>query len=513
MKKDLVALLILDGWGIGKDYIGNAITNANTKNYDEFMSKYPSTSLSASGLEVGLPEGQMGNSEVGHLNIGAGRIIYQELTRITKSIKDRDFFEKQELLDAIENCKRNNSDLHLMGLLSDGGVHSHIDHLYALLELAKKERLTDVYVHCFLDGRDTPPKSGEEYLKQLEDKMIELGIGKIASVMGRYYAMDRDKRWDRVEKAYNVLVLGEGEQALSSEECIRNAYMQNITDEFVAPTSIVVDKEPIAKIKDGDSVIFFNFRPDRAREITRAIVDSDFHGFVRREIVNPHFVCLTMYDTSIDNVNIVFKAQNYKNTLGEYLSSCGKSQLRIAETEKYAHVTFFFNGGEETPNEVEERVLIPSPKVATYDLEPSMGAMEIKNEVIERIKSQKYDAIMLNFANPDMVGHTGELGATIKGIEVVDECLGEVVREILQVGGIALITADHGNAEMMIDEETGGKITSHTNNPVPCIIVGAGDIELRPGKLADIAPTILEMMNLEIPKEMEGKSLIRKASI
>ena len=510
MKKDLVALLILDGWGIGKDYVGNAIKNANTKNYDELISKYPHTELNASGLEVGLPEGQMGNSEVGHLNIGGGRVVYQELTRITKSVEDRDFFEKQEFLDAIENCKTNNSDLHLMGLLSDGGVHSHIDHLYALLELAKQEGLKDVYVHCFLDGRDTPPQSGAEYLKQLENKIHELEIGKIATIMGRYYAMDRDKRWDRVEKAYNTLVLGEGEQALSSEECINNAYPQNITDEFIVPTTIVVDKEPIAKIKDNDSVIFFNFRPDRAREITRAIVDSDFHGFIRREKVKPHFLCLTMYDSNIENVSVTFKAQKHKNTLGEYLSSCGKTQLRIAETEKYAHVTFFFNGGEETPNEGEDRVLIASPKVATYDLQPSMSAIEVKNEAIERIKMDKYDVIVLNFANPDMVGHTGELGATIKGIETVDECLGEVIREILNIGGKAIITADHGNAEKMIDEETGGKITSHTTNKVPCIIVGAGDVSLIPGKLADIAPTLLEMMNLEQPEEMEGISLIKK---
>lgn len=510
MKKDLVALLILDGWGIGKDYVGNAITNADTKNYDELISKYPYTKLSASGLEVGLPEGQMGNSEVGHLNIGAGRVVYQELTRITKSIKDGDFFEKQELLDAIENCKTNNSDLHLMGLLSDGGVHSHINHLYALLELAKQQGLTDVYVHCFLDGRDTPPQSGGKYLKQLEDKMAEIGIGKIATVMGRYYAMDRDKRWDRVEKAYNALVVGEGEQALSSEECIAKAYPQNITDEFIPPTTIVDGKEPIAKIEDNDSVIFFNFRPDRSREITRSIVDNDFDEFVRKKIVKPHFVCLTMYDSNIENVQVIFKPQKYKNTLGEYLSACGRSQLRIAETEKYAHVTFFFNGGEEIPNEGEERVLIASPKVATYDLEPSMSAVEIKNEVIERIKSDEYDAIILNFANPDMVGHTGDLEATIKGIETVDECLGEVVREILNVCGKALITADHGNAEKMIDEETGGKVTAHTTNKVPCIIVGAGDIELRAGKLADVAPTLLEMMNLDVPEEMEGKSLIKK---
>lgn len=511
MKKDLVALLILDGWGIGKDYIGNAITNADTKNYDDLVKNYPNTGLIASGLEVGLPKGQMGNSEVGHLNMGAGRVVYQELTRITKSIEDGEFFEKQEFLDAVNNCKENNSDLHLMGLLSDGGVHSHINHLYALLQLAKREGLKDVYVHCFLDGRDTPPQSGEFYLKELQNKLKEIGIGKVASIMGRYYSLDRDKRWNRVEKAYNALVIGEGDQVIEADECLIKAYPQNITDEFVPPTVVVENSEPIGKIKDNDSVIFFNFRPDRAREITRAIVDRDFHGFMRKEIVKTHFVCMTMYDSNIERVNVAFKPQKHKNTIGEYLSSCGKKQLRIAETEKYAHVTFFFNGGEEAPNVNEERVLIPSPKVATYDLQPTMSAVEIKNEVIERIRSNEYDVIMLNFANPDMVGHTGELGAAIKAVETVDECLGDVVREIIRVGGKALITADHGNVERMIDEETGGKVTAHTTNKVPCIIIGEGDIELSScGSLANVAPTILDMMNLEIPEEMTGCSLIKR---
>lgn len=509
MKRDLVALLILDGWGIGKDYVGNAITHSDTANYDALVKKYPYTELHASGVEVGLPKGQMGNSEVGHLNIGAGRVVYQELTRITKSIADGDFFEKQEFLNAIEHCKKDGTDLHLMGLLSDGGVHSHINHLFALLELAKREGVKDVYVHCFLDGRDTAPQSGQKYLTQLEDKMKQLGVGKIATIMGRYYAMDRDKRWDRVEKAYNALVLGEGEQAISSDECLSRAYPQNITDEFITPTIIVDNSKPIGKIKSGDSVIFFNFRPDRAREITRAIVDRDFHGFIRKEIVKPHFVSMTTYDSNIERISVAFKPQSYKNTLGEYLGACGKKQLRIAETEKYAHVTFFFNGGVEAPNTGEERVLIPSPKVATYDLQPNMSAIEIKNEVIERIKAEEYDMIILNFANPDMVGHTGELGATIKGIEIVDKCLGDVVREIELVGGKALITADHGNAERMIDEETGGKVTAHTTNKVPCIIVGEGDVELRENSsLCDIAPTLLDMMHLDIPKEMEGKSII-----
>lgn len=509
MKKNLTALLILDGWGIGKDYPGNAITKSNTKNYDNLVSQYPFTGLHASGLEVGLPEGQMGNSEVGHLNMGAGRVVYQELTRITKSIEDGDFFEKEEFLEAIENCKKNNTALHLMGLLSDGGVHSHTSHLYALLELAKKEGLKDVFVHCFLDGRDTPPQSGKGYLHLLETKMDELGVGKVATIMGRYYALDRDQRWDRVEKAYNAMVSGEGDQVLSSEECLVAAYPRQVTDEFVPPTVVMKDGQPIGKIRNGDSVIFTNFRPDRAREITRAIVDNDFHGFRRKEMVKTHFVCMTMYDTSIEKVEVAFKPQKYKNTLGEYLGKMGKKQLRIAETEKYAHVTFFFNGGEESPNTEEERVLIPSPKVATYDLEPEMSAKKIKNEAIKRIKSGEYDFMVLNFANPDMVGHTGEMEPTMRGVEEVDRCLGEVVEAIIETGGKALITADHGNAERMIDE-AGGKLTAHSTNKVPCIIVGEDDIDLEMGKLSNIAPTLLDMMNLEIPEEMNEKSLIKR---
>ena len=467
MKRDLTALLILDGWGIGEDYEGNAITKADTSNYDRLTKEYPFTGLHASGIEVGLPEGQMGNSEVGHLNMGAGRVIYQELTRITKSIKDGDFFEKKEFLDAIENCKKNDTALHLVGLLSDGGVHSHTMHLCALLELAKKEGLKDVYVHCFLDGRDTPPQSGKGYLHLLEEKMKELGVGKVATIMGRYFALDRDQRWDRVEKAYNALVLGEGDQVLSSQDCLVAAYPKQVTDEFVPPTVVMKDGEPIGNIKNNDSVIFFNYRPDRAREITRAIVDRDFHGFRRKEIVKTHFVCMTMYDTSIDRVEVAFKPQKYKNTIGEYLGEMGKKQLRIAETEKYAHVTFFFNGGEETPNKGEERVLIPSPKVATYDLEPNMSAEQIKNEAIKRIEKKEYDFMVLNFANPDMVGHTGEMEPTVQGVETVDRCLGQVVKAIIDAGGKALITADHGNAERMIDKETGGKLTAHSTNKVP----------------------------------------------
>ena len=511
MKKNIVALLILDGWGIGKDYPGNAIAQSNTENYNRLTKDYPSTELSASGIDVGLPEGQMGNSEVGHLNMGAGRIVYQELTRITKSIKDKDFFENETFLEAIENCRKNNTSLHLMGLLSDGGVHSHNTHLYALLELAKKENFDDVYIHAFLDGRDTPPECGDQYLKELESKIEEIGVGKIATIMGRYYAMDRDQRWSRVEKAYNAIVLGMGEKVKDCNECILKTYSKKITDEFVLPAVIVDDSgEAIGKIKDDDSIIFFNFRPDRARELTRALVDRDFKGFDRKKAVKTHFVSMTMYDSSIAGVRAAYKPVEYKNTLGEYLSSKGKDQLRIAETEKYAHVTFFFNGGVEAPNDKEERVLIPSPRVATYDLEPEMSAVKIKNEAIERVKSGKYDVMILNFANPDMVGHTGKIEPTIEGIEVVDKCLGELTKAILDSGGKALITADHGNAERMLDEETCGKVTAHSTNKVPCIILGEEDIEVKPGKLGDVAPTLLEMMNLEIPKEMEGLSLIRR---
>lgn len=509
MKKDIIALLILDGWGIGKDYPGNAITRANTENYDKFVKNYPSTELSASGLEVGLPKGQMGNSEVGHLNIGAGRVVYQELTRITKSIKDKEFFNNKEFLDAIENCRKNNTSLHLMGLVSDGGVHSHNTHLYALLELAKRENFKDVYIHGFLDGRDTLPECGKRYLEELEDKIEEIGVGKIATIMGRYYSMDRDKRWDRVEKAYNALVLGEGEYVLDCNECILKTYEKKITDEFVVPAVIVDrDKKPVGTIKDNDSVIFFNFRPDRARELTRALMDDNFDGFKRRKKVKTHFVSMTMYDSTIEGVNVAFKPEEYKNTLGEYLCSKGKEQLRIAETEKYAHVTFFFNGGVEAPNENEERVLIPSPRVATYDLEPGMSAVKIKNEAIERVKSGKYDVMILNFANPDMVGHTGNVEAAIQGVEVVDKCLGKLTKTILDQGGKVIITADHGNAEKMLDEETLGKVTAHSTNKVPFIVIGEENIELKPGKLGDVAPTILDMMDLEVPKEMEGKSLI-----
>lgn len=503
-----VALIILDGWGIGKDYEGNAILKAKTPNYKMLLENYPSTKLEASGLSVGLPEGQMGNSEVGHLNIGAGRIIYQEFTRISKAIENGEFFEKQEFIKAVENAQKNNSSLHLMGLLSDGGVHSHNTHLYALLELAQKYGLKDVYIHCFLDGRDVPPKSAKKFIEELESKLSELGIGKIATISGRYYAMDRDKRWDRTKKAYDAMVLGKGRVASTPIEALNKSYDEDITDEFVIPTVIVKDNNPIKVIENNDSIIFFNFRPDRARQITRAFVDDDFDGFARDKKVNVYFVCMTQYDKTINNVEIAYKPQVYVNTLGEYLSKKGLKQLRIAETEKYAHVTFFFNGGVEKPNEGEERVLIPSPKVATYDLKPEMSAVEVKEEVIKRINENKYDFIVLNFANPDMVGHTGKFEAAVKAIETIDECLGDVVKSIVEKGGKAIITADHGNAEEMIDENTGKSITAHTTNKVPCIVIGERNVKLREGILADIAPTVLDIMGIEKPNEMTGQSLI-----
>ena len=507
MKKP-VMLIILDGWGIGKEYNGNAIYLANTPNFDRLINKYPNTKLEASGLAVGLPEGQMGNSEVGHLNIGAGRIIYQELTNITKTIEEGSFFQKEEFLEAISNAKKNNSKLHIMGLVSSGGVHSHNTHLYGLLELCRREDFQDVYIHAFLDGRDVPPMSGKKDLIELEEKIKEIGVGKIATVSGRYYAMDRDKRWERTELAYDAMVLGKGKEDISAVEAVEKSYSEKITDEFMIPTVITKDSKPTATIDNGDSIIFFNFRPDRARQITRAIVDKEFEGFERTKKVNTYFVTMTEYDKTIENVHIAFKAHKPENTLGEYISSLGKNQLRIAETEKYAHVTFFFNGGREEPYENEDRVLIPSPKVATYDLEPEMSAIEVKNEVLNRLNMDKYDLIILNFANSDMVGHTGVLEAAIKAVETVDTCLGEIIELLEEKGGKALITADHGNAEMLIDEKDNSPITAHTTNKVPLIMIGEGNVKLREGILADLAPTLLDMMNLEKPKEMEGKSLI-----
>lgn len=510
MQKKPVLLMILDGFGITDKVDGNAIMAAKKPNYDRYFNNYPHTQLNASGLEVGLPKGQMGNSEVGHLNIGAGRIIYQELTRITKAIEDGDFFSNSALNAAIDSALKNNSALHLLGLLSDGGVHSHIDHLKALLKLAKDKGLKKVYVHPFLDGRDVPPSSAKDFLIDLENYLKELGVGKIATISGRYYAMDRDKRWERVELAYNALVLGKGEEAASSIEAIDKSYHDNKTDEFVLPTVILDDGKPTKKIENNDSVIFFNFRPDRAREITRAINDVEFDGF-KRERLQLFYVCMTQYDKTIEGVEVAYKPESYSNTLGEYVSKHGKNQLRIAETEKYAHVTFFFNGGVEAPNPNEDRALISSPKVATYDLQPEMSAYEVTDTLLGKIEEDKYDMIILNYANPDMVGHTGVFEAAKKAIETVDECLGKVVDKILEKDGTVFITADHGNAEQMIDYSTGKPMTAHTSDPVPFIYVAKDAKELREGgKLADIAPTILEVMGLNKPEEMTGVSLINK---
>lgn len=510
MDKKLNMLIILDGWGLSDIAEGNAEMSANIPNMKRFLSEYPHTAINASGLNVGLPGEQMGNSEVGHLNIGAGRIIYQEFTRINKEIETGNFFRNKAFLDAIDNAKEKGTKLHLMGLLSDGGVHSHIEHLKALLRLAKDKGLEDVYVHCFLDGRDVPPSSGLGYIKEIERYMAEIGIGKVATVAGRYYAMDRDKRWERVTLAYNALVRGQGEVASSAEEAVETSYKNNKTDEFVLPTVVIRNGKPTAVISENDSVIFFNFRPDRAREITRSIVDVDFSGF-ERKYFKTHYVCMTQYDKTIENVQIAYSPESYHNTFGEYISSLGLKQLRIAETEKYAHVTFFFNGGVETPNEGEDRVLIPSPKVPTYDMKPEMSAYEVTDAVIERIREQKYDVIILNFANPDMVGHTGVFEAAVKAIEAVDVCVGRIVDEVLKIGGSLIVTADHGNVEEMIDLSTGEPQTAHTSNPVPFIVIGQGDIKLRQGgRLADVTPTLLSMMKLPQPPEMTGESIIIK---
>jgi 2,3-bisphosphoglycerate-independent phosphoglycerate mutase len=457
-----------------------------------------------------LPDGQMGNSEVGHMNMGAGRIVYQELTRITKEIEDGDFFKNRALLDGIENVKKNGSDLHLFGLVSTGGVHSHITHLYGLLELAKREGISNVYVHCFLDGRDTAPTSGKGFLEDLEAKMKEIGVGEIASISGRYYAMDRDNRWDRVEKAYRALTLGEGNTAASAAEAIQASYDKDVTDEFVLPTVITKNGAPVATIKDNDTVIFFNFRPDRAREITKTLCLDEFDGFDRGARKQVTFICFTEYDVTIPNKEIAFQKVSLTNTFGEVLAKRGLKQARIAETEKYAHVTFFFNGGVEEPNEGEERILVKSPKVATYDLQPEMSAYEVCDKLCEAIKSQKYDVIVINFANPDMVGHTGILEAAIKAVEAVDTCVGKAVDALLEVNGQMFLCADHGNAEQLLDYETGAPFTAHTTNPVPFVLVNADPAYgiKEGGCLADIVPTLLEMMGEEQPKEMTGHSLL-----
>ncbi|MDY5512702.1 MAG: 2,3-bisphosphoglycerate-independent phosphoglycerate mutase [Eubacteriales bacterium] len=508
--KKMTALVILDGFGHSEGTQGNAIKADGINNISRLLKEYPHTLIEASGEDVGLPDGQMGNSEVGHMNIGAGRIVYQELTRITKSIKDGDFFENPAFLGAVENCRKHDSALHIYGLVGPGGVHSHQKHFFGLLELAKRQGLSKVYVHCFMDGRDVPPESGKEFIEEYQKKIAEIGVGKIATVMGRYYAMDRDNRFERVEKAYAAMVYGEGNYDTDPVHAMQASYDAGVTDEFVVPTVITENGRPVATIQADDSIIFYNFRPDRAREITRAFIMEDFDGFERRKGFFPvHYVCMTQYDKTFgDKVDIAFRPEHLNNTLGEYLAACGKTQLRIAETEKYAHVTFFFNGGVEAPNPGEDRCLIPSPKVATYDLQPEMSAYEVCDKCIERINSGAYDVIILNFANCDMVGHTGVLQAAVKAVETVDTCVGRVVEATLKMGGIAMVTADHGNAEVMLQPD-GSPMTAHTTNLVPFILCGAGN-ELRPGRLADIAPTILDVMGLATPQEMDGKTLIVK---
>lgn len=512
MSKKPTVLMILDGYGLNDKTEANAVAEANTPVMDKLMAECPFVKGYASGLAVGLPDGQMGNSEVGHLNMGAGRIVYQELTRITKEIEDGDFFENEALLTAVENVKKNGSALHMYGLLSDGGVHSHNTHLYGLLELAKRHGLEKVYVHCFLDGRDTPPASGKDFIKELSDKMKEIGVGEIATVMGRYYAMDRDNRWDRVELAYRALTKGEGVEAECPICAMDDSYKAEVYDEFVKPTVIMKDGRPTATIQDKDSIIFFNFRPDRAREITRAFCADEFSGFEREKKLELTYVCFSEYDVTIPNKIIAFKKVTLNNTFGEYLAAHGKTQARIAETEKYAHVTFFFNGGVEEPNKGEERILVKSPKVATYDLQPEMSAYEVCDKLCEAIKSDKYDVIIINFANPDMVGHTGVEAAAIKAVEAVDECVGKAVEALKSVDGQMFICADHGNAEQLKDYETGAPFTAHTTNPVPFILVNADPAyKLREGGcLADIIPTLLELMGMEQPAEMTGKSLLVK---
>ena len=509
MAKKPVLLMILDGWGIAPASSSNAAAVAATPCLDKFFAEYPYTTLEASGGAVGLPDGQMGNSEVGHLNIGAGRIIYQELTRITKAVKDGDFFTNPVLTDVMVKTKAAGKALHLMGLLSDGGVHSHLEHVFALLEMARQQGLEKVYVHAFLDGRDVGPKTAVAYLQQLQEALQQIGVGKIATVSGRYYAMDRDKRWERTEKAYRALVLGEGEHAENAVSGVERSYEQGVTDEFVIPFIV---GENDGRITAGDGIVFFNFRPDRAREITRAFCADEFDGFDRGTRKNVTYVCFTEYDGTIPNKTVAFHKVELTNTFGQFLADNGKTQARIAETEKYAHVTFFFNGGVEEPNKGEERILVKSPKVATYDLKPEMSAYEVCDKLVDAIKSEKYDVIIINFANPDMVGHTGVQAAAIKAVEAVDECVGKAVAALKEVDGQMFICADHGNAEYMIDEETKEPFTAHTTNPVPFILVNADPAyKLKEdGCLADIAPTLIELMGMEQPAEMTGKSLLVK---
>jgi len=502
-------LMILDGFGLSDEKESCAISMAKTPVMDKLMAEYPFQKGSASGMDVGLPEGQMGNSEVGHTNIGAGRIVYQELTRITKSIADGDFFDNAALVGAVENCKKNGSALHLYGLVSDGGVHSHNTHLYALLELAKRHGLSKVYVHAFLDGRDTPPASAKDYLMELEAKMAEIGVGQVATVMGRYYAMDRDTQWDRVEKAYNALTKGEGKTADSVAACMDATYAEGVNDEFVVPTVILPNRALVAA---NDSVIFFNFRPDRAREITSAFCDPSFDGFARGAVIPLYYVCFTDYDPSLTNKVVAFTSQSLANTMGEYVSAQGLKQLRLAETTKYAHVTYFFNGGVEEPYSGEDRKLVPTPEVATFDLKPEMSAPGITDAAIEAIESGKYDLIVMNYANPDMVGHTGIIPATVTAVETVDTCVGKVLDALLKAGGQMFVCADHGNADKMVELSSGEPFTAHTTNPVPFILVNCGTAKglASGGRLCDISPTLLDMMGLKQPTEMTGRSLLVK---
>ena len=508
MRKKPTVLIILDGYGLNEKSEANAVSQAKTPNMDQLMAQYPFVKGSASGMAVGLPEGQMGNSEVGHLNMGAGRIVYQELTRITKEIQDGDFFKNEALLQAVKNVREKGTALHCMGLLSDGGVHSHNTHLYGLLELAKREGLSKVYVHCFLDGRDTPPASGKDYIKELKDEMEKIGVGEIATVMGRYYAMDRDNRWERVERAYRALTQGEGKEAACPVCAVKESYEAEVTDEFVEPIVVTREGKPAAVVQDGDSVVFFNFRPDRAREITRAFVDEDFKGFAREKKLELTYVCFTDYDDTIENKLVAFHKEEICNTFGEYLAAHKMTQARIAETEKYAHVTFFFNGGREQPYEGEDRILVPSPKVATYDLKPEMSAYEVKDKLVGAINTQEYDFIVVNFANGDMVGHTGIYNAIAKAVHAVDNCVRDVIEAAKANGYEAIIIADHGNADNAVNED-GSPNTAHSLNPVPFIYVTDNNsATVKNGRLADVAPSILHIMGLEQPADMTGENLI-----
>ena len=503
-------LLIMDGFGLNDKVHGNAIAQANKPALDRIFREYPTTRLDACGEAVGLPAGQMGNSEVGHLNIGAGRVVFQELSRITKDAESKHMYENPALRQAMEHAKNNGGTLHLFGLLSDGGVHSHIDHLFALLDMAKEQSLTDISVHCFLDGRDVPPRCAKKYIAQLEEKLASLGVGRVASVAGRYYAMDRDKRWDRVQKAYDTMTLANGLTAPSGAEAVDAAYARDENDEFVQPAAVLDQDGNPSVVRDGDSVIMFNFRPDRAREITRTFVDPDFDGFRREKIIRDlSYVCMTTYDAAMPNVTVAYPPETYRNTLGEYISSLGLKQLRIAETEKYAHVTFFFNGGVEAPNPGEDRILVPSPKVATYDLQPEMSAYEVTDKVLEQIAADKYDVIILNFANADMVGHTGIMPAAVKAIETLNDCVPRIADAVLEKGGQILLTADHGNADVMLDDDD-NVVTAHSLNQVPLVHISREPRQLADGgKLADIAPTMLTLMDIPVPPEMTGNVLVK----